>query len=61
MASVVNAVMAGPAWPRMLLVWLYDEHGGYYHHVAPQAAIAPDIGPGDQRGSYDMYGPGCLL
>jgi phospholipase C len=61
-ASVVNAVMAGPAWPRTLLVWLYDEHGGYYDHVAPPAAvapdtIAPDIGPTDQPGSYAMYGP----
>ena len=37
-ASVVNAVMAGPAWRRTLLVWLYDEHGGYYDHVAPPAA-----------------------
>ena len=37
-ASVVNAVMAGPAWQRTLLVWLYDEHGGYYDHVAPPAA-----------------------
>ena len=56
MASVVNAVMAGPAWPHTLLVWLYDEHGGYYYHVAPPAAIAPDatppdIGPTDQPGS----------
>ncbi len=42
MASVVNAVMAGPAWHAHLLVWLYDEHGGYYDHVAPPAAIAPD-------------------
>jgi phospholipase C len=61
-AGVVNAVMAGPAWHRTLLVWLYDEHGGYYDHVAPPAAsapdaIAPDIGPSDQPGTYGMYGP----
>jgi phospholipase C len=61
-ASVVNAVIAGPAWPRTLLVWLYDEHGGYYDHVAPPVAIAPDatppdIGPTDQPGSYNLYGP----
>ena len=24
--------MAGPGWPHTLLVWLYDEHGGYYDH-----------------------------
>jgi phospholipase C len=61
-ASVVNAVMAGPAWPRTLLIWFYDEHGGYYDHVVPPAAvapddIAPDIGPGDQPGAYTQYGP----
>jgi phospholipase C len=61
-ASVVNAVVAGPAWPRTLLVWLYDEHGGYYDHVPPPAAVAPDaiapgIGPTDQPGTYGMYGP----
>ena len=55
---VVNAVMAGPAWQRTLLIWFYDEHGGYYDHVLPPAAIAPDdiapdIGPGDQSGGYN--------
>jgi phospholipase C len=60
-ASVVNAVMAGPAWPRTLLVWLYDEHGGYYDHVTPPSAIAPDaippdIGSGDQPGGFNEYG-----
>jgi phospholipase C len=61
MAGVVNAVMAGPAWPRTLLIWLYDEHGGYYDHVAPPAAIAPDnikpdITKGDEPGGYNLYG-----
>lgn len=60
-ASVVKAAMSGPAWQRTLLVWMYDEHGGYYDHVAPPAAIAPDSTPpdlqsGDQPGGYDLYG-----
>ncbi len=41
-ASVVNAVMQSPAWPRTALLFMYDEHGGYYDHVAPPAAIPPD-------------------
>ncbi|HUY21466.1 MAG TPA: alkaline phosphatase family protein [Acidimicrobiales bacterium] len=41
-ASVVNAVMAGPAWPDTVLIWVYDEHGGYYDHVPPQRAVPPD-------------------
>ncbi|HEV3068762.1 MAG TPA: alkaline phosphatase family protein [Streptosporangiaceae bacterium] len=41
-ASVVNAVMSGPGWAKTLLIWNYDEHGGYYDHVPPPPAIAPD-------------------
>src|SRR6266702_4294461 len=41
-AQVVNAVMAGPGWRKTLLIWNYDEHGGYYDHVTPPPAIAPD-------------------
>ena len=36
-ARVINAVMSGPGWKRTLLIWTYDEHGGYYDHVAPPA------------------------
>ncbi len=52
-AQVINAVMAGPGWPRTLLIWLYDEHGGYYDHVAPPAAPAPDDVPG--RSPYQRF------
>src|SRR6202030_3296607 len=43
-AQVVNAVMQSPHWSgrNVMVVWCYDEHGGYYDHVAPPAAIAPD-------------------
>ena len=52
-AEVINAVMAGPAWPKTLLIWLYDEHGGYFDHVPPPAAEPPDDVPG--TGSFDRY------
>jgi len=61
-ARVVDAVMKGPGWPRTLLVWCYDEHGGYYDHVPPPPAIAPDDIPPDIHvppdlpGGYDRYG-----
>jgi phospholipase C len=29
------------------LIWTYDEHGGYYDHVAPPAAAEPDGVPGE--------------
>src|SRR5207247_835747 len=41
-ASVINAVMEGPAWEKTLLVWVYDEHGGYYEQVAPPPTSSPD-------------------
>ncbi len=41
-AEVINAVMHGKGWPHTLLIWVYDEHGGYYDHVPPPAAIRPD-------------------
>jgi phospholipase C len=61
-SGVVNAVLSSPLWPRILLLWVYDEHGGYYDHVPPPAAIPPDdipprLGPDDPKGGYDIYGP----
>ena len=41
-ASVIDAVMTGPGWPSTLLIWNYDEHGGYYDHVPPPPALPPD-------------------
>ena len=41
-AEVINAVLHGKGWPDTLLIWLYDEHGGYYDHVPPPAAVPPD-------------------
>jgi phospholipase C len=42
LASVVNALGASPKWQQTLLIITYDEHGGYYDHVPPPAALAPD-------------------
>jgi phospholipase C len=58
----VEAVLQSPAWGRTLLIYTYDEHGGYYDHVTPPAVIPPDdiepnLQSGDPPGAYDMYGP----
>lgn len=61
-ASVVDAVMQGPAWPRTMLIIVYDEGGGYYDHVPPPASEPPDDVPPkihvppDQPGGYDRLG-----
>jgi phospholipase C len=41
-AEVIGQVMTGKGWPRTLLIWVYDEHGGYYDHVPPPPAVPPD-------------------
>jgi phospholipase C len=41
-AEVINRVMKGKGWANTLLIWLYDEHGGYYDHVPPPEAPPPD-------------------
>jgi phospholipase C len=68
-ALVINAVMQGPAWERTALIWVYDEHGGWYDHVPPQPAVKPDnvppaLEPTDVPGAYDYTGfrvPCCVV
>jgi len=60
-ASIVSSVLSGPKWERTMLIWTYDEGGGYYDHVPPPPAIPPDgilpkLATGDQAGLYDRYG-----
>lgn len=63
-AKVVKALMKSPAWKNTVLFINYDEHGGYYDHVPPPTAIAPDsIAPIQEStqptlmpGGYNQYG-----
>jgi phospholipase C len=55
-AEVISRVMHGPGWPHTLLIWLYDEHGGYYDHVPPPPAPPPD----DIEGRSILYLPAWL-
>jgi phospholipase C len=61
-AKAVNAVFHSPNWKNTVLVYTYDEHGGYYDHVPPPPAVKPDnIPPGADvketiTGAYDRYG-----
>jgi phospholipase C len=56
---VITAVINGPPWEKTLLMWTYDEHGGYYDHVPPPAAVPPDTIPPDVpsgQSAYDGFG-----
>jgi phospholipase C len=49
---VIQAVLHGAAWDKTLMLFTYDEHGGYYDHVppvplAPPDGIRPNV-PGDE-------------
>jgi len=42
-ADVYNAIRSQEElWKSSLIVILFDEHGGFYDHVSPPAAVAPD-------------------
>ena len=41
-AQVYQALSRGPGWERTLLVISYDEHGGFFDHVPPPAAVDDD-------------------
>jgi phospholipase C len=46
-SSVINAIRSGPNWKDSIIIWTYDEAGGFYDHVTPPSAISPDgIPPG---------------
>jgi phospholipase C len=68
-ALFIDAVMQGPAWDKTALIWVYDEHGGWYDHVPPKRAIKPDNVPpdllaGDLPGAYNFTGfrvPCCVV
>jgi phospholipase C len=60
-ADVTNALMASPNWSTSAMFLTYDEHGGFYDHVAPPAAPTPDnippiLQPGDTVAAFDRYG-----
>lgn len=47
--SVFAALAQSPQWNRCLFVLTYDEHGGFYDHVAPPTAV-------DQRADFQQLG-----
>lgn len=60
-ADAINGLLASSAWATSALFLTWDEHGGYYDHVVPPAAVPPDATPpillaGDQNEGFDEYG-----
>jgi phospholipase C len=58
LGQVIDALRNSPAWRKTLFILTYDEHGGYYDHVPPPKALAPDdfppvVNPGEKQ--YDGF------
>jgi phospholipase C len=60
--NVITALEQSKDWKASALFLTYDENGGFYDHVAPPAAVAPDaippmLKPGDTVAGFDQLGP----
>ncbi|MEZ4448561.1 MAG: alkaline phosphatase family protein [Nannocystaceae bacterium] len=49
LGSIYKAMAMSPHWDRCLLVITYDEHGGFFDHVAPEKTI-------DERAEFQQLG-----
>ena len=47
---VYNYLIGRPGWQNTMFVVVYDEHGGFYDHVAPPATLAAESPPFDRYG-----------
>jgi phospholipase C len=56
--AVYEALATSPLWERTLLILFYDEHGGFYDHVAPPEA--PDDDP-ETFGRYGVRVPALIV
>jgi len=59
--NIIRAVMASDIWSRTAIILTYDEHGGFFDHVPPPPACAPDDRPpdlqaDDEPGEFDRLG-----
>lgn len=61
---VYETIRNSPVWPNSLLLIVWDEHGGFYDHVAPPAATPPEdedtngsrAGTGATSFAFDRFG-----
>ena len=60
--TTYEAIRNSPVWEHSLLIITWDEHGGFYDHAAPPAAVAPgDTHPSAGHNTFgftfEQYGP----
>ena len=59
--TIIDALMASPAWHDSVFILGFDEGGGLYDHVPPFTVVAPDatppnLQPGDLPGDFTLSG-----
>ena len=62
MKATYEAIRNSPLWESSMLIITWDEHGGFYDHVAPSKATPPGDqaqfnGANPTRFPFDQYGP----
>jgi phospholipase C len=60
-STIINALMNSSSWKDTAFFLSYDEGGGNYDHVPPQAAVVPDsiapmLNPGDVADTFSRTG-----
>jgi len=60
--ATYEAIRNSPLWPSSMLIIIWDEHGGFYDHVAPPAATPPGDtaqfpGVNKEGFVFNQYGP----
>jgi phospholipase C len=56
LADAFHAVSSGPDWGRTVFIVTYDEWGGFFDHVAPPRAVAPNAVDPDLVGGKALLG-----
>ncbi len=64
--QVYEAISTGPFWEDTFFIITYDEHGGFFDHRYPPAAIPPSLlpEPGQENFEFNQFGvrvPGVLV
>jgi phospholipase C len=56
LSTIVRALTASPAWKNTVLIINFDEWGGFFEHVAPPRAVAPNNVDPDQINGQVLLG-----
>lgn len=59
LSSILSSIAEGPQWARTMVILCYDEHGGFFDHVAPP--IVADERAADGFGQLGVRVPGIVI